>query len=209
MHRGMTVAARCHRCAGKPLLVPPGEPDLALAADAALDASAPPLTRPCKVCATLLSQRQLVRADSPFHLRIRVAAMPLLRTKRLPLPLQKKRRIEGVLAEYGGVPIVLSTGLVPRLIGRRESSAGSPPRRGASDSGFSGGSLGRVGHPVPHDRVITFSLFLATALSALPWGHAPVPALPVEGAEPVVAPDQWSCMRTRQSSASCSPGGAA
>lgn len=75
-----------------------GEPDLALVADAAVNSSVPPLARPRGVCATLLSQRQLVRADSPFHLRMRVAAMPLLQTKRLPPPSPKKRRIEGVLA---------------------------------------------------------------------------------------------------------------
>lgn len=52
------------------------------------------------------------------------------KVERMNRTLAQERQYARAYASEGGVPIVLSTGLVPRLIGRRESSAQPSSPRG-------------------------------------------------------------------------------
>lgn len=66
----------------------------------------------------------------------------------------------------------------------------APIAGGLRKARFSSGALGRVGHLVPHDRVDHLQSLPRDRLERFAVRHPPVPALPVELAEPVVAPDQ-------------------
>ena len=74
--------------------------------------------------------------------------------------------------------------------GCRQGGLRSAHCRGLREACFSSGALGRVGHLVPHGRVDHLQSLPRDRLERLAVRHPPVPALPVEFAEPVVAPDR-------------------